>query len=585
MEKADSARPVRELPAEVARKIAAGEVIDRPAAVVRELVDNSIDSGASKITVEIAEGGTASIRVSDDGYGMTKDDLAICAKAHTTSKISTEDDLLSLSTLGFRGEALSSIAAVSRLRIVSTRDGREAWELSDAGLSRARLSAGTSVDVSDLFGNFPARRQFLKRQSAETSQCRQVFTEKALAWPGIEFRLVTDGASRMVLPAVDSHLSRAISALSPKESDSFFHEISNSAEGFSFSVVIGGPEVARADRRDLMVFVNGRRITEYSLVQAVEYGCEGHFPNGGHPFALLFVTMDPSLVDFNIHPAKREARFRDSGSVHHAVSSTVRDFFRRYTIAGMAREAGSGTRQEEFSYTLPEIREREFRSAADFSPPASAASAFSAGSPEAAYGPEGFKPAPVNGARGIAVVDADFRVLGQVLGTFIAAERGDALYLVDQHAAHERILFDELMASAGGSQELLVPYRIETASRGEDDAVERVRGELATAGFAIEPGGDGVWLVTSVPARWKGSEADLRKDILSARSGADALVSRLYASAACRAACKDGDVLDGETARTLVARAFALPEPVCPHGRPVWIRIDRDELYRRIRRT
>ncbi len=572
MARVDPARPVRELPPEVARKIAAGEVIDRPAAVVRELVDNAIDSGASRITVEIEEGGAALIRVSDDGRGMTKDDLSICAKAHTTSKISTEDDLLSLSTLGFRGEALSSIAAVSRLSIVSTRDGREAWELSGAGLARARMAAGTSVVVSDLFGNFPARRQFLKRQSAETSQCRQVFTEKALAWPGIEFRLVTDGSSRMVLPPADSYLPRALAALAPKEGETFFHEISNSAAGFTFSLVIGGPEVARADRRDLMVFVNGRRIIEYSLVQAVEYGCEGHFPNGGHPFALLFVTMDPSLVDFNIHPAKREARFRDAGALHHSVSSTLRDFFRHGAVADMARRARNDSTQEVLPYPESES-------------PEAAHAPFAAASPFTAYCPSPL-PAAESGPASVPGPDAgDFRVLGQVLGTFIAAERGDALYLVDQHAAHERILFDELMASVGGPQELLVPYRIETASSEENAAVARVQEELAKAGFAIESAGDGVWLVTAVPARWKGTEAELREDILSARSGADALVSRVYASAACRAACKEGDVLDVGTARSIVTRAFALPEPVCPHGRPVWIRIDRDELYRRIRRT
>ncbi len=575
LERVDSARPIRELPPEVARKIAAGEVIDRPAAVVRELIDNAIDSGASKITVEIEEGGVASLRVSDNGRGMTKEDLAICARPHTTSKIATEDDLLSLSTLGFRGEALSSIAAVSRLSIVTTRDGREAWELSGSDLTRARLAAGTTVGITDLFGNFPARRQFLKRQSAETSQCRQVFTEKALAWPEIEFRLVTDGTARMVLPAEQTYLARALAALSPKEPESFFYEISNSAEGFSFSIALGSPEVARADRRDLMIFVNGRRIIEYSLVQAIEYGCEGHFPNGAHPFALLFVAIDPSLVDFNIHPAKREARFRDSGALHHAVSSTIRDFFRHYGVANEAREQN------------PHASEFSYRETADHSTDVAyaARAAYAAASPQALYAAartsandEKTMPKLHEGSSG-------FRILGQTLGTFIAVERDDALYLIDQHAAHERILYNDLMAAVGGAQELLVPYRIETSSRDEDARLERVIDELRAAGFALESSGDGSWIVTSVPARWSGTEADMREDILSARSGAEALVSRIYASAACRAACKEGDVLDDETARSIVERAFALPDPVCPHGRPVWVKVDRDELYRRIRRT
>ena len=319
-------RPIRELPPEVARKIAAGEVIDRPAAVVRELLDNAIDSGASRVAVEITGGGIEGIRVVDDGAGMTAEDLSISTKTHTTSKIAREDDLLELATLGFRGEALSSIQAVSRLEITTTRDGREAWRLEPSGIVPARLAGGTIVQVTGLFANFPARRQFLKRPAAETSLCKQTFLEKALPWPSVEFRLTIDGVLKSVLPPAETLLARSLAAFEPKESESFFHEISGSGSGFTFRAVLGNPDVRRNDRRELMVFVNGRRIMEYGLLQAIEYGAEGHFPNGAHPFGLLFVTIDPALVDFNIHPAKREARFRDPGSLHHAVSSAVRDF-------------------------------------------------------------------------------------------------------------------------------------------------------------------------------------------------------------------------------------------------------------------
>ena len=591
-------RPVRELPPEVARKIAAGEVIDRPAAAVRELLDNSIDSNASRISLEITGGGIDRIRVIDNGSGMSAEDLAICAHTHTTSKISAEDDLLTLTTLGFRGEALSSIQAVSDLEITTTRDGREAWRLRSGAIEPARLAVGTTVQVDNLFANFPARRQFLKRPSAETALCRQIFIEKALAWPEIEFRMTVDGAQRAILPPSDTLRERCLSALEPKESENFFHEIAGAGPGFSFRAVLGSPDVTRSDRRDLMVFVNGRRIMEYALLQAMEYGAEGHFPNGAHPMGCLFVSIEPHLVDFNIHPAKREARFRDPGSLHHAVSSTVRDFYRRYTIASLARESAGA----DMIASEPSLYERNDLGNAT-SHPASARSydaigAYSKGiergnltrsAGNAPYAESGtYRDAPVSSPRPDYSGTSDranFRYLGQVLGTFLAVERKGTFYLIDQHAAHERILYNEFLSVRGKTQELLVPYRIETDSGDKDRMLSERQQALADSGFIVENEGDGIWQVTAVPASWTGTQKDLEKDLLDSAIRADALTSHLYATAACRAACKDGDVLDGDTARDLAEKAFALPEPVCPHGRPVWIAMSREELFARIRRT
>lgn len=587
-------KPVKKLPPEVARKIAAGEVIDRPAAVIRELLDNSIDAGATKISVEIDGGGIDRIRVTDNGCGMTAEDLSICTETHTTSKISAEDDLLALSTLGFRGEALSSIQAVSRLEITTTRDGREAWKLELGRLKPDRLHVGTIVSIEDLFGNFPARRQFLKRASAETLLCRQIFTEKALAWPGIEFRFSVDGAQKLLLAPESTLIERTLAALSPKESETFFHEIKGSGEGFSFTAVLGSPDVVRADRRDLMVFVNGRRIMEYSLLQAMEYGCEGHFPNGGHPFGLLFVTIDPALVDFNIHPAKREARFRDAGSLHHAVSSTIRDFFRRWTIATLTRDGEAATARELFETygARPEPEENPRGGPV-------ATNAYAYDRPKDRYAEPRYAPPrdqdnsqdwSSDGVSALAQAAAapgtasTFRYLGQVFNTFLAVEKNNLFYLVDQHAAHERILYDDLFSRASDKQELLVPYRIETDSGKDDRFVESMRDEIAQAGFSIENEGDGIWQVTAVPARWTGTQADLVNDLLDSAKDPASLVSHLYATSACRAACKAGDPLDDGTARRLVEQAFALAEPVCPHGRPLWIVMDEAELFARIKR-
>jgi DNA mismatch repair protein MutL len=617
-------RPVRELPPEVARKIAAGEVIDRPAAVVRELLDNAIDSGASRVTVEITGGGIEGIRIVDDGAGMTAEDLAICTKTHTTSKIAREDDLLALATLGFRGEALSSIQAVSRLEITTTRDGREAWRLEPSGIVPARLAGGTIVQVTGLFANFPARRQFLKRPAAETSLCKQTFLEKALPWHTIEFRLSVDGTLKSVLPPSDTLLGRCLAAFEPKESESFFHEIAGSGQGFTFRAVLGNPDVRRNDRRELMVFVNGRRIMEYGLLQAIEYGAEGHFPNGAHPFGLLFVTIDPALVDFNIHPAKREARFRDPGSLHHAVSSAVRDFYRRWTVRSLAREIAEGG-ETEFALDDMEVSGGNAPSAAN---PAREAFHAAQGSgfrfDRRESAPESGKSLAYPGARkskdsgtdlrerafsdyrgkiepyrpmagtGIGkIVDAvtrvednaSFRYIGQVLGTFLAVEREGIFYLIDQHAAHERILFEGFRARRGETQELLVPYRIETDSAQADRMLETRREALKNAGFSLEDEGSGIWQVTAVPAAWSGSTKDLEDDILDPAANPDTIADRLWATAACRAACKDGDALDDDTARSIAARAFALEEPVCPHGRPIWVAVTREELFARVRRT
>ncbi len=565
-------RPVGTLPPEVARKIAAGEVIDRPAACVRELVDNAIDSGATRVLVEIWGGGIDRIRVVDDGAGMSAEDLAICAKTHTTSKISSENDLLSLGTLGFRGEALASIDAVSRLEITSARGGI-AHRLSLGKVAPATLHSGTIVLVEGLFENFPARRQFLKRASAESALCRQVFIDKALAWPGVEFRLSVDGSERLILPRAASFRERVLAVLAPEGADTFVHEIAGSEEGFSFILVLGSPDLVRQDRRDVLVFVNGRRISEYSLVQAIEYGAEGHFPNGGHPLAALFATVDPARVDFNIHPAKREARFRDPGAIHRAVSSAARDFYRRYAIASVARDAGEDA-------LLFDRDERTF----DPPPPYS---------PTATFAPTAVTAAPTAGAlaaEALAHHDRvsapdDIRLVGQALGTFIAVERGDDLYLIDQHAAHERILFEGFLSRAGETQELLVPYRVTTDGPGEDARIESSLGELERAGFSVSGDGPGSWVVTAVPARWTGTERELSEELRKAVSGGGDAARGLYATAACRAACKDGDILDRGAALEIARGAFALPEPVCPHGRPIWARISRKSLFAAVKRT
>ena len=621
-------KPVKALNQETARKIAAGEVIDHPAAVIRELLDNAIDAGSSKVQVEILGGGIERIRVTDNGCGMSREDLAICTDTHTTSKIATAEDLLSLHSLGFRGEALSSIKAVSDLEITSTRSGPAAWKWQLGKIFPARLNAGTVVQVENLFENFPARKQFLKRAAAETALCRTVFLDKALPHYTIEMRFSTDGELRFLLPSAQSLRERCLAAFSFKEPETLFFEIEGNGEHFSFRIVLGSPDVVRSDKRAIMVFVNGRRITEFGLTQAIDYGGEGYFPNGGHPVAFLFLTVAPSRVDFNIHPAKKEARFQDYSAIHHAVSSAVGSFYRQHTVANLLKEkydpgltrpfgfqhgesdgnlkqqsgvqSEYGNRQDGYGSAFRQIAST---AAVPYSagghiipPPAAMGTSFADEAWESlSYAAAGasLNHGTASATSGTAphiqnppdIPSADFKLLGQVAGTFIAVEKNDVLYLIDQHAAHERIIFEQLQHNIGGVQELLIPYRIITSSEEDDAFIRKHRELLCEAGFALADEGAGVWQVTAVPARWTGTERDLIRDITGVRKNAGNILYQILASAACRAACKDHAILDPVTQQRIAAQAFELPEPICPHGRPIWIVLTREELFKRVKRT
>ena len=699
-------RPVRSLPAEVARKIAAGEVIDRPNAIVRELLDNAVDSGADWIQVEIEGGGIERIRVVDNGIGMTRQDLENCARPHATSKITAETDLMNLSTLGFRGEALSSIAAVSRLQITTaTQDeagNSSSWRLTasvtqEHHIVPANLNQGTIVQSEALFENFPARRTFLKRPAAETTMCRQTFVEKSLPRTDISFRLLVDGKQRLDLPKGQSLAQRFTEALGLKESPQLFYEIHSSPESRSlsqqdwrFTIIIGEPSIARNDKKLIYIYVNGRKITEYSLMQAIDYGATGYFPNGTHPVAALFLEVHPALVDFNIHPAKREARFKDIAPIHRGVSQAVRQFFRNYSVSKISAQAvdalfpsdhihqnepqqpsslvAQSLWPEEQVHTTENIydkgplqvsstkwwqqsREAHGRSpklATDpgrdtSSPQADVRNAFfndcysqdiptgaalvaipspsyettrtsfsqaeatridssrslssriyssrtgsSSGSPSN-QNQKVLPQAPAEHTSSPAARPKGFRYLGTTQGVYLVVELGESLYLIDQHAAHERLLYNQFIAQAGQRQNLLIPYVIETASAADDEYLRSLQASLCAAGFEVkECESEGTaprWEFYSVPLQWKGTEADLERDLLNRRIAPEELVASLASTNACRQAVMDGTVLDDDTACQLALDTLALEDPHCPHGRPLWIEISRQDMDRGVKRT
>jgi len=598
------------LPPEEAMRIAAGEVIDRPAALVREFLDNAIDAGSLNIEVSIEEGGCKKVEVSDDGGGMSREDLAICSLTHATSKIRCLDDLTVSRTLGFRGEALAAACAVARLEIITSVDGREAWKL-DAGpgesrplaIEQTRRTKGTTVRAINLYETIPARKRFLKREGSEATLCRQVFIEKSLAFNGINFRYVQDGKLKDFLPAVKTKKERFASAVLQTGEENFLHEINVTGAGFSATIVIGGPELYRNDRRQLYIFANGRRVQEYSLVQAVEYGSQGWFPNGTHPVAAVYVEIDPSLADFNIHPAKREVRFRDPGSIHQAVSGGVKNFFHSLYLKNSRKDNESTIQdgqedKEESLFTnnnsvskhSPEEHNNTSNNSSASSAPRTEGTArlcersFSNSSSRLS---ESFFASLRNrensSSNASTPAYGDMRYAGRIFDLFILMEWGDKLYIIDQHAAHERILYNKFLEGPIPKQELLAPITFTTESDEEDAFLSANSEELSRLGVEIKKDAD-TWSIEALPADWRMGDAETVKEILELRQAGENIAKRWAATCCCRAAIKDGDLLDSETAFELGKEALLLPDPRCPHGRPVWTEISREALYKAVRR-
>ncbi|GHV83119.1 DNA mismatch repair protein MutL [Spirochaetia bacterium] len=576
------------LPPAEARKIAAGEVIDRPASLVRELIDNAIDAGGLNIDVLIEGGGIKRIEVVDDGSGMNKADLALACVTHATSKIRGVDDLKTARTLGFRGEALSSAAAVARIEIVTSHNGQEAWQLLTDSLDNepviepARRQRGTSVRAFSLFDNIPARKRFLKREGSEAQLCKQVFLEKAAAFPDFQFRFFQDGKLKIFLPKTDSLKDRFAAAFLQPDVEManktlFLHEIAANGEGFSASIIIGGPELFRNDRRQQFIFANGRRINDFSLQQALEFGTQGWFPNGTHPVGAVFIEIDPALADFNIHPAKREARFSDAGAIHHSISSCLRNFLRNYG-AKSSRE----TSAEEFLVfphpkpVLPVEKPGNYTGYAVESPVWAVSDV-----QEPAYGTNELNDA---GEVGNEEVPGGVKLTGRLFDLFILVERGESLFVIDQHAAHERILYNKLLSAPIPRQELLIPIPFNTESAEDDRFLESRREALKSLGVVIS-GGGGDWRIEALPVLWRLSDSQTVQEILELRTASESIAERWAATVACHAAVRDGTYIDDESALSLAKEALALPDPHCPHGRPVWTVIERGALLKAVRRT
>ena len=594
------------LPDDVASKIAAGEVVERPASVVRELLDNAIDAGGRHVRIEIKGGGRELIRVIDDGVGVAPDDMPRAFLRHATSKIRTADDLWSVRTLGFRGEALYSIAAVSRMSLLSrTPSSRAGYEMS---LEGGRVVAegpkgappGTIVTVRDLFFNLPARLKFLKSAPAEAAHISALAQQYALAHPGIKFSLTNenrlsfqspgDGDLRAASLAVyGPEVARALLpvGLEPAEDVEEFERAFPSA-GLQVYGYVSPPAVSRSNRQAMHFFVNRRAVQSRMLGYAVEEAYHTLLMVGRRPICMVNVLIDPTLVDVNVHPAKAEVKFRDERAVFSAVQRAVRSALTAHVPAPAYGSRGAG------GWSLPNGDGLDV----EFSPPYPGSN----GTPAAPGGPiqsdlwrtaasgthaaDDIEPLPPAPPRSL----PPLRLVGQVASTYLIAEGPDGLYLVDQHAAHERVLYERLGADLqrGGLpvQPLLQPVALDlTAS--QRSLVEPVLPLLAELGFEVEPFGEHALLLRAVPAVYAASKRDVGSDLLAlldevvSGSAPDRWREDMAITLACHSAVRAGQTLSLDEMRALLGQLELCHYPrACAHGRPTMLHLSQMQLER-----
>jgi DNA mismatch repair protein MutL len=579
---------IRVLPGDVVSRIAAGEVVERPAAVVKELIDNSLDAGSTKIVVEIEDGGRRLIRVSDDGEGMTPADATLAFQRHATSKLRSEHELFAIRTLGFRGEALPSIASVSKVRLVTAcRDEPVGTRLVLTGGALAKseetaAAPGTQIEVEELFFNTPARKKFLKSTATEFSHIGQAVQQAALAWPGTAFRLTHNGQEVVDYPAAFSRRDRMLQVCGSR----FVEQaaaVSGERAGIRLEGAVIQPTHARGGRNPQELFVNGRAVRNASVAHAVYDAYGAYLAKGQHPQFVLFLDVDPDRVDVNVHPTKREVRFADQDSVFHTVRQAVRT-----AIGAEARpeavspSTGSGSRAQSRDYQ-PSAVSRE--------------PVFSGTMP----GPDQQMLAggaqPISGMvrepaqTYLTAAEQDIVPLGQLSRTYLVAQVGSELHVIDQHTAHERVLFERLcrarLGEAVPSQPLLIPETIEVPAQSAALLARHVA-DLEQAGLKIEPFGARTFVIRAVPALLKPLDyAALVLDVvddLSQWSTASPLETRLrsvMASLACHGAVRAGRAMELPEIKRLIEDWVeeGLP-PTCPHGRRVALRLSEGELAR-----
>ena len=578
---------IKILPENIANKIAAGEVVERPASVVKELVENSLDSGASRIFIETGGGGTKVIKIIDDGSGMSPDDALLAFERHATSKLSSDEGLLSISTMGFRGEALPSIASVSRFRLTtSTGEGHGSSIYIEGGkiqgVKEVGAARGTTAEVRDLFFNTPARLKFLKSRETELSHIAATVERLALAHPMVHFRLTSDGKELFDCTPV-RELRERVAQVYGRDFAKGLSEITNSGGACRVHGFVSAPGSTFSDRSRQETFVNHRPVKDRVITRALYDAYESLLMKERHPASILFIDIEPSQVDVNVHPAKREVRFADAQGVQRTIKEAV-------VCALKSSECAPGA---DAFMDAGKVRE----AAAPFAPPSA------------------WPPANYRDAESFPVYERQERIAlhternvhpeperefsrefpMQVMDSYIIARREDGFILIDQHAAHERVQYEKVKARFGkhgeSSQGLLVPERIEITAK-EAALLEAVLPELKELGIDAEPFGGGSFLIRSKPLFLE--KADIKEVVLGlvselessdVKGKAEELREKICKSVACKSAVKAGKKLHPYAMERLIEQLFSCEMPyTCAHGRPTVIKFGLNELEKMFKR-
>ncbi|MFQ5878137.1 MAG: DNA mismatch repair endonuclease MutL [Acidobacteriota bacterium] len=569
---------IRVLDARVANQIAAGEVVERPASVIKELVENALDAGASVIDVEIEAGGADRIRVTDDGAGMDPDDAVLAFERHATSKIADARDLEAIRSFGFRGEALPSIASVSRTTLTtaagSAADGRRVRIEGGRRLAvePAPHPRGTTVEVERLFYNAPARRKFLRSRASETARIAGGLGRLAAAHPAVAFRLRSGGRELIDWPGVPGLRERVTQIAAAEEAASLV-EVDGGSGGLRVRGLASPPSLSRSTSRDQHLYVNARPIRDRRLLHAVQDAYSSLLPKGRYPVVYLFLEVPADQVDVNVHPAKSEVRFRRADAVHDLVRDALKE-----ALGAAGRRARTvpstwATGEPGRGWLAGETRARPGGEAAPATPPAPERSGRRA------------EPAPP-------LVEAvPFAPLAQYRETYILASAPDGLMILDQHAAHERILYERLLLQVRGGlverQRLLFPLTLEV-SPAQRQACEEAVDALDSLGFKVSAFGVNAVKVDEIPtlaadARLESLVREMLDEVLEwdRADGVDRIVHRIAASAACHAAVTANQRLEPEQMRRIVVDLMRTDRAMtCPHGRPALLRLPIDRLER-----
>jgi len=615
---------IRILPDALASQVAAGEVVERPAAVIRELVENSLDAGSSHITVEVQRGGTALIRVMDDGCGMNREDALLCIERHATSKIRTKDDLAAILTFGFRGEALPSIASVTRFRL-ATRE-KEALSGTEVEINGGKLSnvkeyggaPGTLIEARSLFFNVPARRKFLRTETTEYSHIEQQFVIHAIAHAEVTFTLIRDGSVAFHLPATGDALERIRGLVGDELARRLIRVQPVEVKGIRVWGFIGGPGLSRSNRQQQLTFLNGRPIESNSINYGLREGFHTSLMKGQHPVTFLFIEMNAAAYDINVHPAKKEVRFHDGFAVRDAVAKAVSK-----ALESATRLPEGHTPAPSAQRPVPPVVAVPLQQSFALHTPV-APLVLKSEMPMPVYQPQITAPSPTRpqaSQPGDARLPKDsfirplppeliiekppeskvlgemphFRIIGVLHRLYILLESDEGLVLMDQHAAHERVNF-EIMRRAmeqGGvpSQRLLMPLTLQVSPR-DADMLRRHQETLHRLGIEIEPFGPNIFKVEALPTFLKTDDPLSWLDqvieelqTLSSKGSSLRLGEDMIATTACRHSIKANDKVSTPEIEALLRDLFACEMPYCcPHGRPTLIQMSMKELEKKFGR-